>query len=143
MHSEQWVNCSALSQWSSRFCTSRSKYLKRIELLWLLVPESADIKGLVTRLRDPDYVVQSNEEEEQIESFCLLLLGIWQTTAIAYEQGQIDSNMYRIYCDDVDVKFTKWPALKPHALKIALNYPAGASHEIFTNLYKEARAASA
>ena len=110
---------------------------------YTLIATNADIKGLVTRLRDPDYVAQSEEEEEQIESFCLLLLGIWQTTAIAYEQGQIDLNMYRIYCDDVDVKFSKWPGLKPHVLKIVLNYPTGVSHEIFTNLYKEARAASA
>lgn len=33
--------------------------------------------------------VQSEEEEEQTESFTLLLLGIWKTTAIAHEQGLI------------------------------------------------------
>ena len=40
---------------------------------YTLVATNSDIKGLVTRLRDPDYIVQSEEEEEQIESFALLL----------------------------------------------------------------------
>ena len=102
---------------------------------YTLVATNSDIKGLVTRLRDPDYIVQSEEEEEQIESFTLLLLGIWQTTAIAYEQEQIDLNMYGIYRDDVEVKLSKWPGLKPHAKKILRNYPDAKSHDIFKNLY--------
>ena len=110
---------------------------------YTLVATNQDIKSLVTRLRDPDYVVQSEEEEEQIESFALLLLGIWQTSAIAYEQGQIDKNMYGVYCDDVEVKLTKWPGLRPHAIAILMKYPDASSHEIFSTLYQEGRAASA
>ena len=89
----------------------------------------------MTRLRDAEYVAQSEEEEEQIESFLLLLLGIWQTTAIAYEQGQIDLNMYGIYCDDVEVKLSKWPGLRPHMKAVLKNYPDAKAHEIFRHLY--------
>ena len=102
---------------------------------YTLVATNPEIKGLVTRLRDPVYVVQSEEEEEQIESFSLLLLGIWQTTAIAYEQGEIDLNMYRIYRDDVEVKLSKWPGLKPHVKEILKKYPDAAAYDIFKDLY--------
>ena len=110
---------------------------------YTLVATDPDIKSLVTRLRDPNYVVQSEEEEEQIESFTLLLLGIWQASAIAYEQGQIDKSMYGVYRDDVEVKLSKWPGLRPHAIAILLKYPDAAAHEIFSNLYQEGRAQSA
>ncbi len=102
---------------------------------YTLVATNPDIKGLVTRLRDPEYIVQSEEEEEQIESFTLLLLGIWQTTAIAFEQGQIDLNMYGIYCDDVEVKLSKWPGLRSHMKKILNNYPDAKAHEIFKEFF--------
>ena len=109
---------------------------------YTLVAANQDINNLVTRLRDPDYVARSEEEQEQIESFTLLLLGIWQTSAIAYEQGQIDKNMYGVYCDDVEVKLSKWPGLRPHAVAILMKYPDAASHEIFSGLYEEGRLAS-
>ena len=123
--------------------TGAREFQQKYADFYTLVATNSDIRGLVTRLRDPNYVVQSEEEEEQIESFSLLLLGIWQTTAIAYEQAQIALSMYRIYCDDVDVKLTKWPGLRPHLIKTLLKYPDAASHEIFSNLFKEGRAATA
>lgn len=104
---------------------------------YTLIATNPEIKGLVTRLRAADYKVQSEEEEEQIESFVLLLLGIWQTTAIAFEQGQIDLNMYRIYCDDVEVKLSKWPGLRSHVKRVLNNYPDAEAYEIFKNLFRE------
>jgi len=100
-----------------------------------LIATDPEIRELVTRLRDPDYVVQSEQEEEQIESFSFLLLGIWLTTAVAYEQKQININMYRTYCRDVDVKLSKWPGLRPHMVELAKKYPDTSKYEIFRDIY--------
>ena len=75
--------------------------------------------------------MQSEEEQEQIDSFIPLLTGIWLTTAITHEQGLIDAHMYKIYCEDVEVKLSKWPGLKPHVIKFAGSYSENESHEIF------------
>ena len=101
---------------------------------YTLVATDPEISSLVTRLRDPNYVAQSDEEDERIESFTILLLGIWMTTAIAYEEGQIDINQYEVYKDDVDVKLTKWPGMLPYATKILERYPATKAFEIFKGL---------
>ena len=103
--------------------------------VYTLIATNPEINGLVTRLRDPDYVVQSDEEQERIESFGLLLTGIWLSTAIAYEHGQIDINQYRIYCDDVDVKLAKWPGLRPHLVATTAKYPNSRRYEIFREFY--------
>ena len=102
---------------------------------YTLIATDPGIRGLVTRLRDPNYVVQSDEEQEQIESFGLLLTGIWLTTAVAYEHGQIDNNQYQIYCADVDVKLSQWPGLRPHVVATAKKYPESPTYEILRPLY--------
>jgi hypothetical protein len=102
---------------------------------YALVATNSEIQELVTSLRDPNYVAQSPKEEEQIEGFCLLLLGIWLTTGVAYEQGQIDIKQYGVYKDDINVKLVKkWPGLLPHAKRILKNYPDTASFEIFKDI---------
>ena len=103
--------------------------------IYTLLATDPTIQDLVTRLRDPGYVVQSEQEEEQIEGFITLLLGVWLTTGIAYEQGQIELKQYRMYRDDIGVKLSKWPGLVPHAKRIIRKYPDGAGFDIFKELY--------
>ncbi len=103
--------------------------------VYSLLATDRSIQDLVTRLRDPEYVVQSEQEEEQIEGFCTLLLGVWLTTGIAYEQDQIDPKQYRMYREDVAVKFTKWPGMVPHAKRILKRYSDAEEFDIFKNLY--------
>ncbi len=103
--------------------------------IYNLLATDPSIQDLVTRLRDPDYVVQSEQEEEQIYGFCLLLLGVWLTTGVAYEQGQMETKQYRMYCDDVHVKLAKWPGMVPHVKGIIKNYPDGAGFKILQSLY--------
>ncbi len=86
------------------------------------------------RLSDPEYVAQSADEQEQIESFLFLLLGIWLATAIAYEQGQINERLYRTYAADIGIKLRKWPGLRPHAIEIAGWYPETSSYEMFKDI---------
>ena len=104
--------------------------------VYTLICTDTAINQLVARLRDPHYEPNSEAEEEQVESFCLLLSGIWLTTAIAYKQGQIDEGMYRIYCTDVAVKLAKWPGIKKTMLEVINKYPEGEDHEIFDEIYK-------
>ncbi|MCP5179908.1 MAG: hypothetical protein H6993_07055 [Pseudomonadales bacterium] len=104
--------------------------------LYSLIAADPQIAELVARLRHQNYVAQSPEEDEKVESFGLLLAGIWLTTAIAYEQGQIDKTMYQIYCADVTVKLSKWPGLRPYLLNVMNKYPGGRRFEIFQPLLR-------
>ena len=103
---------------------------------YTLVATDPSISSLVTRLRDANYVAQSEEEEERIESFALLLLGLWLVTAIAYSESQIDLKQYQIYKDDVHVKLNKWPGIIPHVIRISHNYPSTEELDIFEYIYK-------
>ena len=103
---------------------------------YTLVATDPSISSLVTRLRNPDYLAQSEEEEERIESFALLLLGLWLVTAIAYQECQIDLNQYKIYKDDVHVKLKKWPGIIPHVIRIMRNYPSTERMDIYEYIYQ-------
>lgn len=101
---------------------------------YTLISTDPGISSLVTRLRDPDYVVQSEEEEERIEGFAILLLGLWLVTGVAHAERQIDLNQYKVYKDDVAVKLSKWPGLIPHVKRIMKNYPSTEAFEIFEGI---------
>ena len=103
--------------------------------VYTLIATNSDIRGLLTRMHDPRYEVQSAEEQEQIDGFIPLLTGIWMATAIAHEQGQISSHMYEIYCEDVEVKLSKWPGLRPHVVNFAHTYSPSDQYDIFRPLY--------
>jgi len=99
--------------------------------LYTLIATNSEIKGLVTRLRNSNYVIESEEEEEQLESFCLLLLGLWLSTGVAHSQGQIEQNQYQVYCQDVEVKLSKWPGMRTQIETTLRKYPTTDAFEIF------------
>jgi hypothetical protein len=99
--------------------------------LYTLIASDPGINSLVTRLRSSDYVPQSEEEEEQLESFGLILCGIWLGTGIAYTQGQMEQNLYEVYCKDVEVKLSKWPGMHDQLKDIMKTYPSASAFEIF------------
>ena len=103
--------------------------------VYTLIATDAEIRKLLTRMHDPNYEVQSPEEQEQIDGFVPLLTGIWMATAIAHEQGLINAHMYKIYCEDVEVKLTKWPGLRPHAVSFAHSYSSSELYGIFQPFY--------
>ena len=103
--------------------------------VYTMIATNSEIRGLLTRMHDLNYTVQSAEEQEQIDSFVPLLTGIWLTTAIAHEQGLIHSHMYQIYCDDVEVKLSKWPGLRSHAVNFSNSYSSSEQYEIFRPFY--------
>ena len=103
--------------------------------VYTLIATNSEIRELLTRLHDANYKVQSADEQEQIDGFVPLLTGIWMVTAIAHEQGLIDSHMYQIYCEDVEVKLSKWPGLRPHMVSFAKSYSSSEQHDIFRPLY--------
>jgi len=99
--------------------------------LYTLIATNSEIMGLVTRLRNSNYIVESEEEEEQLESFCLLLLGLWLSTGVAHSQGQIEQNQYQVYCQDVEVKLSKWPGMRTQIETTLRKYPTKDAFEIF------------
>ena len=101
---------------------------------YTLIVTDPNIRSLVTRLRNSDYMVESEEEEEQLESFCLLLLGLWLSTGVAHAQGQIEVNMYQVYCKDVEVKLSKWPGMETQMKATLKKYPSTEAFEIFKPL---------
>ena len=102
--------------------------------LYTLIASDQGINALVTRLRSADYMAQSEEEEEQLESFTLLLGGLWLSTGVAHSQGQIDHDMYEVYFRDVQVKLSKWPGMRPQMHEIMKKYPTTSNFEIFKQL---------
>ena len=102
--------------------------------LYTLIASDQGINALVTRLRSADYMAQSEEEEEQLESFTLLLGGLWLSTGVAHSQGQIDHDMYEVYFRDVQVKLSKWPGMRPQMQEIMKKYPTTSNFEIFKQL---------
>ena len=102
--------------------------------LYTLIATNQGINELVTRLRSKDYMAQSEEEEEQLESFTLLLGGLWLSTGVAHSQGQIDHDMYEVYFRDVQVKLSKWPGMRPQMKEIMKNYPTTSNFKIFKQL---------
>ena len=101
---------------------------------YTLIVTDPNIRSLVTRLRNSDYMVESEEEEEQLESFCLLLWGLWLSTGVAHAQGQIEVNMYQVYCKDVEVKLSKWPGMETQMKATLKKYPSTEAFEIFKPL---------
>jgi hypothetical protein len=99
--------------------------------LYTLIATNSEIRGLVTRLRNSNYIIESEEEEEQLESFCLLLLGLWLSTGVANSQGQIEQNQYQVYCQDVEVKLSKWPGMRTQIETTLRKYPTTDAFEIF------------
>ena len=99
--------------------------------LYTLIASDPGINSLVTRLRRSDYAPQSEEEEEQLESFSLILGGLWLSTGIAYAQGQMEQNLYEVYCKDVEVKLSKWPGMHEQLKEIIKTYPSTSAFEIF------------
>lgn len=100
--------------------------------IYTLIASDQGINALVTRLRRADYVAESEEEEEQLESFSLLLGGLWLSTGVAHSQGQIEQNLYEVYCQDVEVKLSKWPGMRPQMKAIMKTYPTASAFEIFS-----------
>jgi hypothetical protein len=99
--------------------------------VYTLIATNAEIRGLVTKLRNSNYIIESEEEEEQLESFCLLLLGLWLSTGVANSQGQIEQNQYQVYCQDVEVKLSKWPGMRTQIETTLKKYPTTDAFEIF------------
>ena len=99
--------------------------------VYTLIATNAEIRGLVTKLRNSNYIIESEEEEEQLESFCLLLLGLWLSTGVANSQGQIEKNQYQVYCQDVEVKLSKWPGMRSQIETTLRKYPTTDAFEIF------------
>ena len=66
--------------------------------LYTLIASDPEINSLVTRLRRSDYVPQSEEEDEQLESFCLLLAGLWLSTGVAHSQGRQSMLLFAEVC---------------------------------------------
>jgi len=99
--------------------------------VYTLIATNAEIRGLVTKLRNSNYIIESEEEEEQLESFCLLLLGLWLSTGVANSQGQVEQNQYQVYCQDVEVKLSKWPGMRTQIETTLRKYPTTDAFEIF------------
>jgi len=120
----------------SKAAVSRELQQRYYEL-YALIASDPEIRGLVTRLQAPEYQPSGPEEVEQLEAFCLMLAGIWLSTGSTYEQGQIDSVVYRVYFDDVAVKLRKWPGLRPTMSAMQGSYPAADSFEITRSLRQQ------
>ena len=102
-------------------------------------PESASRRlgsTLIAKLVEPNYTPESEAENQQLDTFALLIAGIWFNVHASYSQGQIDETSYRVYCDDVTARLSQWPALKPYFRKVLERYPSAKVQPIFAPVFE-------
>jgi hypothetical protein len=103
--------------------------------LYELIVSDPSVLELATKLREPTYRASLEEEEEKLDKFSLIVLGIWFSTQVSYNQGQIDLATYKIYLEDVEAKLSTWPALTPYLKRAAERFPSGKSMEIMKPIF--------
>jgi hypothetical protein len=73
----------------------------------------------------------SDDEREQLYVFAIMFCNVWVTIQIAYDNDQIDEEVYAAGAKDVRVEADRWPNFRPAVEQWLLNYPEHAEREIF------------
>jgi hypothetical protein len=100
-----------------------------------VVLANPEIGKLASRLTNPAFVPESDEEPDNAHSFANLLCNLWFSAQIAYEQGQIDERDYSFYQSDVEARLKKWPAALPYVRGVLEHYPGMEKFPIYAPIF--------
>jgi hypothetical protein len=104
--------------------------------LYTQILTNVELADLITKLRDPSYTADSKVEQEKMDMFALLVVSIWLSVQVSYDQGQIDQKTFQIYHEDVDAKLSQWPAIRPHMKRILEGYPSTMNVDLYKPIFK-------
>jgi hypothetical protein len=114
----------------SRFSSSRDVLNQFNELNRLVTTDSTLRAALMkTDVLDVD-------EEEQIYNFAMMFCNVWLSVQIAYDNGQIEPELYAAGAKDVLVELDRWPNFRAAATQWIVNYPENHHLDIFQPLVK-------
>ena len=109
----------------ARFSASK-ELMNQFNGLNRLVTTDATLRQTLMKTAD-----LSDEEREQVYNFAMMYCNVWYSMQAAYDNGQIDRELYAAGCKDVQVELDRWPAFRAAVAQWLKNYPEVASHEIF------------
>ena len=109
----------------SRFSSSRDVINQFNELNRLVATDST----LRAALMKTDEL--SLDEEEQIYNFAMMFCNVWLSVQIAYDNGQIEPELYAAGAKDVLVELDRWPNFRAAATLWVMNYPENHHLDIF------------
>ena len=90
------------------------------------------IAELSARLSNPEFAAESPAEEERAESFVNLFFNIYISIQVAYDQEQIDEDLFVIYQTDFSAALKRWPGAIAYFNKLANRYPETKTYRIFS-----------
>ena len=110
---------------------------EKYESLYALIASDPDMAELVSNLKQPEYQAKSSVEEERLDNFAILVASNWFSAQVAYDEGQFDEKVFRIYCEDVEAKLQQWPAIKPYVKRAVDRFPSARSYPILKPIYPQ------
>jgi ketosteroid isomerase-like protein len=108
---------------------------ERYHELYELVASNIEVAELAARLTAPDYRAQSEVEEQRMQNLAQLVAGMYFGAQTAYDQGQMEADVYTIYCEDVEARLLQWPALKFYLRKVISRWPTAAKAKILAPIF--------
>lgn len=109
---------------------------ERYAELYELVASDVGVAELAAKLTDPDYRAESEVEEQRLRNLAGLVASMYFSTQTAYDQGQMDDDLYKIYCDDVTARLVQWPALKFYLQKVIGQWPTATKIKIVKPIFE-------
>ena len=108
---------------------------QRYSELYELVASDVGVAELAAKLTDPDYRAHSEVEEQRLQHLAGLVASMYFSAQTAYDQGQMDEDIYNIYCEDVTARLVQWPALKFYLQKVIGQWPTATKIKIVSPIF--------
>ena len=109
---------------------------QRYHELYQLVASDVGMAELTAKLTDVAYRAESDIEQQRLENLAQMIAGMYFSAQSAYDQGQMDDNVYSIYREDVEARLVQWPAIKFYLEKVIKRWPTGAKLDILEPIWQ-------
>lgn len=109
----------------SRFSSSRD-VINQFNELNRLVATDSTLRAALIKTGE-----LSLDEEEQIYNFAMMFCNVWVSVQIAYNNGQIEPELYAAGAKDVLVELDRWPNFRAAVTLWVMNYPENLHLDIF------------
>ena len=93
------------------------------------------LAALLAKITDPEYKADTGPDDQKLETLAILLCSIWYSAQTSFDQGLLDDEAYRIFCEEVHVRLVQWPAMTPYFARIFSGRPAAKLLPIFQPIF--------
>ena len=92
---------------------------------------------LLANLTDAGYKAKTETENQKLETLSILIYSIWFSAQTSFDQGQIDEETYKAYCEDVTARLEQWPAMRPYFIQTSKRYASTAHKRIYEPIFRD------